>query len=256
MRAVNLIPADERSGGGPSAGRSGGAVYVVLGGLAVLVAMVVMWASAGSSISDSRAELTRLQAEAAAAQAQSVTVASVDTIRALRDARTLTVRTLAEARIDWADSLDAIARTLPSDTWLSTLTASSTPVAGPPGGTGGAGAVASSSAGPSIQISGCTPTQASVARLMPRLRTVPGVERVSLVSSTQADAGAATSDGSAACDGASFQMVLFFAAPVVAATPGMPAAPNAPATATATPAAAPPTPAPAPASAPAGGTGP
>ena len=42
MRAVNLIPADERRGAGGIAGRSGGVVYVLVGGLAVLVALGVV----------------------------------------------------------------------------------------------------------------------------------------------------------------------------------------------------------------------
>jgi Tfp pilus assembly protein PilN len=256
MRAVNLIPADERSGGAPGLGKSGGAVYVVLGGLAVLVAMVFMWASAGSRVADDRAELAGLQAEAAAAQAQLQTVASVDDIRSVREARVATVRALAATRVDWADSLDAIARTLPADTWLDSLAASTTPASAAPGGTGGAGAVASSTTGPSIQVSGCSPSQARVARLMPRLRSVPGVERVSLVSAEKA-APAATGSPSSGCADVTFQMVLFFAAPVVPGAPLDPAAPAGTADSGITPVGAPPaaTPAPVPASAPAGGTG-
>lgn len=252
MRAVNLIPAEERSGAGPSAGRSGGAVYVLLGGLAGLVAMVFMWASAGSQIADDRAELSRLKTEAAAAQAQLATVASVDSIRALRDARSATVRTLAAARVDWADSLDAIARTLPSDTWLDSLAASVTPASAAPGGVGGAGAVASSTTGPSIQISGCSPSQARVARLMPRLRSIPGVDNVTLVSAQKAAPGATAADADG-CTKVSFEMVLFFTAPVAPGVPGAPADDGI--TPVGTPPATTTTPAPVPVSAPAGGTG-
>lgn len=264
MRAVNLIPADERSGARPSAGRSGGAVYVLLGGLAVLVAMIFMWASAGSRMADDRAELSRLQAESVAAQAQLATVASVDSIRDLRDARTATVRTLAAARVDWADSLDAIARVLPSDTWLDALAASVSPASAAPGGAGDAGAVASSTNGPSIQVSGCSPSQARVARLMPRLRSVPGVERVTLVSAEKAASGTTPSEAQGGCTKVGFEMVLFFAAPVIPAVPGTPADPAAPAapgtanngiTPVGTPPATTTTPAPVPASAPVGGTG-
>ena len=41
MRAVNLIPADQRRGAGGLAGRSGGIVYVVAGGLDLCLAHVV-----------------------------------------------------------------------------------------------------------------------------------------------------------------------------------------------------------------------
>lgn len=227
MRAVNLIPPDQRPGAAGRAGRSGGAVYVVLGGLAALALMVGLWAMAGSRLSSDRAELARLQAETSAAQARAGRLASAGDIRTLRSQRTQVVRTLAAARVDWAKTLDALARTLPSDTWLDSVTASVAPGAGPAGGAGGAAAVASAASGPSIQITGCSPSQARVARLMPRLRTVPGVERVSLVSSTAAEPGAGTAGSSGGCTRVSFGMVLFFAARpgAAAAATGVPAAP-------------------------------
>lgn len=209
MRAVNLIPADQRRGGGIDAGRSGGAVYLVLGGLAMLAVLVGVWAITGGRVAERQAELERLQAEVSAAQAQSAQLQSAGTVRALREQRAATVRALAAARIDWAASLDAIARTLPEHTWLSKLSAASVPGAAP-GGAGGTGAVASSSLGPSIQLGGCSPSQASVARLMPRLRAVPGVANVTLVRTQRAEPGAG--QGSGDCAAVSFEMVLFFAA--------------------------------------------
>ena len=41
VKAVNLIPPDQRRGAGGLAGRTGGIVYVVVGGLAVIVALGV-----------------------------------------------------------------------------------------------------------------------------------------------------------------------------------------------------------------------
>ena len=236
MRAVNLIPADQRGGGGGlDGGASGGAVYILLGGLAMLALLVGVWAMTGSRLSDDRAELQRLEAEVAAAQAQSAQLQSTDTIRVLREQRAQVVRVLAASRIDWATSLDALARTLPAHTSLTKLTASSVPGA-TPGGTGAAGAVASSTLGPSIQLGGCSPTQASVARLMPRLHAVPGVVNVSLVRTQKAATGDAAAAGEGDCAGVNFEMVMFFAA----ATPdAVPADPAATATATTPPAGAP-----------------
>jgi Tfp pilus assembly protein PilN len=211
MRAVNLIPAEQRSGGGAGgAGRSGGAVYVILGGLAVLVVLVGVWAMAGHKLSADKAELAQLQADAAAAQSQASKLSSFGTFHALRQTRTDTVRQLAAGRIDWAESLDAIARMLPSGAWLSTMTAATSPSAGPAGGTGGAGAIASTSTGPSIQIGGCIGSQARVARLMPRLHAIPHVARVSLVSSTAAQTTGAVGAATGDCKAVSFEMVLFF----------------------------------------------
>lgn len=227
MRAVNLIPEDARRGGGAGGiGRSGGAVYVVLGGLAVLVALVAAWALTGRTVSRDRAELDTLHAQIAEMRARIPAKPAEQTQGPSAQERLAAVRSLVLTRTDWALTLDAVARTLPSATSLTALTASTVP-GGAAGGTGGAGAIASTSAGPSLQISGCSPSQKAVAKLMPRLRVVPGVQHVTLVQSAVADTSAGGSS-SGGCPGVSFQMVLFLAsaAPVPAAAPAATPAPS------------------------------
>lgn len=212
MRAVNLIPADARSGGGAGlGGRSNGLVYFLLGGLAIVVGLLAAATVAGRTADDHRSELAGLQQQIASARARAAQAGGAGGDTKLAETRLAAVRDLARSRIDWSATMDAIARTLPEHTWLSTLNAAASPTSAVSGGTGGAGAVASSSGGPSIQISGCTPSQNTVARLLPRLRLIPGVEQVSLVSSTAADSGASGSGGD--CSAVSFQMVVFLAAP-------------------------------------------
>ncbi|HEX6390151.1 MAG TPA: hypothetical protein VFZ89_11900, partial [Solirubrobacteraceae bacterium] len=70
MKAVNLIPKDERTGGSGVAGRSGGAVYILLGALAAIVLMVGSLALTSRSASDKRAELAQVEAEATASEAK------------------------------------------------------------------------------------------------------------------------------------------------------------------------------------------
>jgi len=226
MRAVNLIPADARPGGSGLAGRSGGAVYVILGGLAALVVMVALWAMAGSTISKDHATVARLHSETATAQAAAGKDTAGDDLRAQRDQQLATVKALAAARTDWASTLDAIARTLPADTWLDTMDASIAPGAGPAGGTGNAGAVASSVPAPSIHISGCSPSQAKVALLMPRLRTIPGVNDVTLVNATRASETSGASTTTGGCQHVTFEMVLFFTPPAGTPAPATPGAPG------------------------------
>src|SRR3954466_14546185 len=116
MRAVNLIPADARKGGGAGAGgRSGGAAYVLLGGMAALVGLVAVWALAGHNISNKKTEITRLQSETTQAQAQASQLASSARYAKLSKDRVDTVRSLAVSRFNWAQALDAVARTLPAD---------------------------------------------------------------------------------------------------------------------------------------------
>jgi Tfp pilus assembly protein PilN len=216
MRAVNLIPADARSGGGAGAGgRSGGAVYALLGGLVVIVAMTALWATTSAGVKDKRAQLGALQAQVAQIQAGASGLQAPSDLAQERTSRTATVRTLVGQRLDWAATLDAIGRTLPADTTLTALDASA--VGTPTGSPGAAPAVpgAAGAAGPTVELNGCAPSQRSVARLMPRLRTVPGVLGVQLVSSAiGTPGGGSTSNGAAAavdCTGAAFQMVLAFA---------------------------------------------
>jgi Tfp pilus assembly protein PilN len=239
MRAVNLIPADARSGGGAGAGgRSGGAVYALLGGLVVIVAMTALWATTSAGVKDKRAQLGALQAQVAQIQAGASGLQTPSDLAQERTSRTATVRTLVGQRLDWAATLDAIGRTLPADTTLTALDASA--VGTPTGSPGAAPAVpgAAGAAGPTVELNGCAPSQRSVARLMPRLRTVPGVLGVQLVSSAiGTPGGGSTSNGAAAavdCTGAAFQMVLAFAGK--AAPAGAPATGATAATTSTTPA--------------------
>ena len=56
MRAFNLIPADERGGGGVGAGKSGGGAFVVLGLLGVLAIFALLYGEASHQISSQRGE--------------------------------------------------------------------------------------------------------------------------------------------------------------------------------------------------------
>ncbi len=52
MKAVNLIPSEERRGGSVGIGRSGGAAYIVLGALGVLAVLVLLYGMARHQVSD------------------------------------------------------------------------------------------------------------------------------------------------------------------------------------------------------------
>lgn len=250
MRAVNLIPADARRGGGAGAGgRSGGAAYILLGGLAVLVAVVSVWALAGHGIAGKRDDLARIESETNQAQAQSSQLAEYARYTKLRQDRVNTVRSLALSRFDWAKALDAVARTMPNDAWLTTMTGTVTPGVAVEGGGSSAGNLRSERNVPAIEIVGCTTSQSKVARLISRLRAVPGVNRVALADSTKADA---TGGGGDNCRGIhgdypQFNMVLFFGNDVPPVGPASP-------TPTGAAAAAAPAPAPAQSSTSNGGT--
>lgn len=215
MRAVNLIPSDIRPGGGAgAAGRSGGAAYVILGTLAVLVALVAVWALAGKSLNDKRSQIAQLQAQTSQAQTQSAELADYGAYTKVRSDRESTVRSLATSRFQWAQALDGIARIMPHDAWLTAMTGTAAPGVSVDGGGSAANGLRGQRNVPAIELVGCTTTQSNVARLISRLRAVPGVDRVSIADSKKADTsgGGASSD---VCRGThpeypAFDMVVFF----------------------------------------------
>lgn len=244
MRAVNLIPPDRRGGRGsaPGGGRSNGAVYVLLGTLALLVVMVAGSALLSRGMAAKRADLVRLKAETARAQAHTGRMSAYNQMATLRRTRVETVGSLARSRVDWAALLHNLAVVLPRDAWLSSLTATVTPgvpVAG--GGGGQTGGLRAALPVPAFEIVGCTTSQSQVAELLTKLRAMPRVLRVSLADSQKSDqqTGGAQSDSASSdadCRHASsrfpqFSAVVFFRAP---ATPAAGSGGTAPAAATST----------------------
>lgn len=182
MKAVNLIPAEDRRGGGGAAGRSGGLAYVVLGALACFVVLAGLWVAAGRQADDRRTELAQLRVQADEAQAKADRLAAYSRFATVAESRLQTVQQLASSRFDWSHTLREIGRVIPSDIALESIDGSVTGAAGAP--VPAAGTTAPE--GPTIKLVGCTPErQQSVARLMARLRQVDGVERVALESSTK-----------------------------------------------------------------------
>jgi Tfp pilus assembly protein PilN len=233
MRAVNLIPAEDRRGPG-GASKSGGAVYAVLGTLALLVVLTAAWALAGQSVTDKQAQLTRVEHDASAAEAQGAGLSDYSSFASLRERRVQTVTSIAGSRFDWSHAMHELGRVLPSNVWLTSMTGTVTSTTAVDGGT--QNGLRSSLPGPAIDLVGCTTSQDEVARVVTRLRLIDGVIRVALASSAKADTtSAASSNGGGDCRAGSsnfpqFEVVVFFETPP-AASASAPAAPATPATA-------------------------
>lgn len=225
MKAVNLIPTDERAGAGGVAGRSGGAVYIVLGALTALVIMVAALAFTSRSLSDKKNDLVKVQAQATAAEAKAASLKSYSDFRALRQARAETVRSIANSRFEWSFVLHELSRTIPQNVWLTSVTGTVSP--GVPVKTRGATAQVRSARGtPALELLGCTTDQQSVAKMMTALRQVDGVRRVALQSADKG-AGASGSATSGDCRHGDarypqFTMAVFFDARPAPAAPTTP----------------------------------
>ena len=95
MRAVNLIPADSRKGAGGAAGRSGGGAYILLGALALIVAMAAAYTVTGKSEKSKKSQLADISAQATAAEAKASQLNDYTAFAALRVKRVDTVKQLA-----------------------------------------------------------------------------------------------------------------------------------------------------------------
>jgi Tfp pilus assembly protein PilN len=222
MRPVNLIPPEQRRGEHAQL-RTGPAMYIVLGALALLLVGVTMLVLTGNQISDSKAEVATLKVEDAAAAAKAERLAAFAEFKALSEQRIATVRSLADSRFDWERVMRELSLVLPADVWLTNLTASATP-----GGAGGAEGGSSSGLrgaipGPALELNGCAVGQEAVAGFVTVLKDIDGVTRVGIQSSELASKGDEAGSGSGGGGGdcrtrefiAQFSLVVAFdAAPV------------------------------------------
>lgn len=216
MKAVNLIPAEERRNAG-AGGHSGGAAYALLGVLGVLVLVAAAYALSARQVDHRKAQLAQIQSSAAAAEARAQKLAGFTDFTSLRQKREETVKSIAASRFDWAHALHEVARTIPGNAWLTSLVGTVSPGVS----TGGASpnSLRSDLPVPAIDITGCTTSQKSVARMLVHMRQIDGVQQVALESSIKngSTGGGSGGGGNAAAGGCgasdqypSFQMTIFF----------------------------------------------
>jgi Tfp pilus assembly protein PilN len=222
VRAVNLIPRDQRRGGGGGpGGRTGSAVYIVLGALGAVVLAMAVYVLTGNQVNSRKGEVAKVNQEATALEQQAAALKPYTQFASLSESRLKTVTSLADSRFNWERAMRDLARALPGDVWLTSLVGTVAPGVTLEGGGGGStGSLRSAVKMPAIEIVGCTESQSSVSRVMARLRTMRGVQRVSLAASEKAEGTAGGGGGGASADcrnGSSrfpqFELVVFFDAP-------------------------------------------
>jgi type II secretory pathway pseudopilin PulG len=209
MRAVNLIPVEDREGAAVGAGRSEGAAYAVMGLILGIALLVVLYGSAKKQVESRTSQAASVAAQAQSAQAQATQLASYTTFAALHEQREQAVDTLVDSRFDWAHAFHELGRVITPFVTINTLTgtvsaASATiagPAAAPAAGAAPAGAATAAASGvtpstppgsvPSISLVGCAITQKDVADFLVRLRLIDGVSSVALATSSLNVAGSA-----------------------------------------------------------------
>jgi hypothetical protein len=190
MRAVNLIPSDQRRGAGGLAGRSGGIVYVLTGGLAVLVALGVVYALAVHSVASRKTDLASVTRQVAIVTAESQALQPYVQVSGVTTEKVHEVTSLAESRFNWPSAMQQLALALPADVTFTSFVAtasggaSSATTASTPT-TPATGSAASSGSGASFSLIGCASTQREVAEVLTNLFQVPGVSDVRLVNTVE-----------------------------------------------------------------------
>jgi Tfp pilus assembly protein PilN len=200
VRAINLIPAEERRG--RPAARAGALSYLVVGVLIAALAGVTALVMTNQQVSDREAEVAQLEQRRAAAQAQADSLRAFAEFRSMQEARTATVTSLAQSRFDWERILRELSMVLPADVWLVELTGTVSPAVQVDGG-----ADISSRASveaPALELVGCTVSQDAVGRLVAALRDIDGVTRAGVARSERPEleadaAGAGPGDSGDDC---------------------------------------------------------
>jgi hypothetical protein len=237
MRAVNLIPAEQRAGAGGMTGRSDGGAYIVLALLAGVVLMAVLYGSARHQVSTKRKEVASVSAQASTVEGEANRLSSYTSFVTLHNERVQDMSQLIGTRFDWPHVFHELGRVLPTDVTLSSVqgsisgasaTTSPTPTATPPATTASASAASASAvtsatpAGsvPTLTLTGCTVSQSEVAVTLARLRLINGVEEVHLTSSSKSGAtSGGTGGGPCGSNAPTFNIVVSFnALPTPAAT--------------------------------------
>lgn len=230
MRPVNLIPKEERAGSRRPM-RSGPVAYVIVGALVAALIGVTALVTTDNTISDRQAEIVELEGKVAAANERAQSLSSYTQFHQVREQRVATITSLADSRFDWERVMRELALVLPSDVWLTNLTATASPNVTPPNAA--QVGLRSSVAGPALALTGCASSQDAVAGFVQALKDIDGVTRVGVQGSALGGASAGgESGGSGGSDCrtrnfiAEFQMVVAFdAAPVSTESSGAEAVP-------------------------------
>lgn len=193
MKAVNLLPADYKQVRQASFGSGLSKHPVALGGTA---AAVVVAALLGVSYQSASKDATRNQNALDALQARIAAVSqplnAAD--QSVRE-RVQELTTADASRVSWDGFMAKLARVLPEDVWLSTLSIQETAPVTPSTDPAAPAAPAPTTPVPGVAptgftVTGFTYSQASVARLMRRLSMLPWLSDVSLQNSNVTTVGA------------------------------------------------------------------
>jgi Tfp pilus assembly protein PilN len=178
VKPVNLIPQDQRRR--TAAEGDGKSAPIVLGVLATLLVLVVVYVLTGNTVNDRKADAQAAAAEADQLEARAGQQSSYTDFAQIAVTRTQSVAGVAAKRFDWERFMRELAHVMPDGSWLQSADAS---VTGDPTSGGSSTPPADTTqtvVAPAANLVGCTPDQDDVARMMVRLRELYRVDDVVL----------------------------------------------------------------------------
>ncbi len=184
MRPVNLIPQEERTGGAATGG-SGIAGYVIIAALVVAIAVLGYMTLLGNDIDDHESEIASLESQVQETQARADALQPYVELANVRQARTVTIDSLAKSRFDWERVLRELARVTPGAISLSGVTGTVAPDVDVEGGT--EVSLRTQVPGPALEIEGCARSQRRLADFIAALHDIDGVTRVAAQTSLKGE---------------------------------------------------------------------
>jgi Tfp pilus assembly protein PilN len=185
MRAVNLLPRDERA---KRTTAEQAPIFVGLGLLLVLfVALSVLFLGASASVKDKQNALGDEKAQLAQLPPLPKAQSAIESgLAGEQKARVSAVTSALSRRVSWDRVLREFATVLPGDVWLTSLSAHapSSPASAAPAAPTAPGAAPSG-----FVINGYTYSQDGVARLLSRLNVLPDLTNVQLQTSSLTKVG-------------------------------------------------------------------
>jgi Tfp pilus assembly protein PilN len=184
VRPVNLIPQEERATAGGT-GASGVAGYVIIGFLVLAIAVVAYITSLGNKIDEHKADIASLQGQVEQSQARASALQPYVELATVRQARTVTIDSLAKSRFDWERVLRELAKVTTPSISLSNLTGTVAPDVDVEGAADVS--LRDQVPGPALEITGCATSQRTLADFVAALHDIDGVTRVAAETSAKAD---------------------------------------------------------------------
>jgi len=187
MKAVNLIPTEQRRA--RPTGKASGAAYAIVGGLAVVLAMLVGYVLTSNTANERQTQTAEARQEADALEAKAAQREDFTDFASIKEQRLTSVMQTGQARFDWERMMRELSLVMPKNSWLQTTNATATGAAATDGSvpTGTATTSSATLPGPTVTLVGCTPKQSQVATMMMRLRELHRVSDVTLNESAQED---------------------------------------------------------------------